>query len=53
MPRNLLFCTLGSEIFFAAKRKNGWSHYSMAQPSLSFPHFDFALMNVCGNTGIK
>ena len=45
MPRNLLFCTLGSEIFFAAKRKMAETIF-MAQPSLfSFPYFDFTLMN--------
>ena len=26
MPRNLLFGVFGSEISFADKRKNGWSH---------------------------
>ena len=46
MPRNLLFCTLGSGKYFAAKRENGWSHFTMAQPSLFFLYFDFALMNV-------
>lgn len=38
---------------FAAKRKKGWSHLAMAQPSLFFPYFDFTLMNVYMNTGIK
>jgi len=52
MPRNLLFGVLGSEIF-CSQKKNGWSHYSMAQPSLFFPYFDFTLMNVYMNTGIK
>lgn len=45
MPRNLLFCTLGSGKYFAAKRENGWSHFTMAQPSLFFLYFDFTLMN--------
>ena len=53
MPRNLLFGVFGSEISFAAKRENGWSHLAMAQPSLFFPHFDFTLMNVYMNTRIK
>ena len=46
MPRNLLFCTLGSGKYFAAKRENGWSHFTMAQPSLFFLYFDFTLMNL-------
>ena len=36
-----------------AKRKNSWSHFTVAQPSLIFPYFDFTLMNVYRNTGIK
>ena len=45
--------TTGLFIRFAAKRENGCSHFAMAQPSLFFPHFDFTLMNVYMNTGIK
>ena len=41
-------------IRFAAKREKWLSPFSfMAQPSLFFPHFDFTLMNVYMNTGIK
>jgi hypothetical protein len=36
-----------------SQNKNGCSHFAMAQPSLFFPHFDFTLMNVYMNTGIK
>ena len=39
--------TPGAQINFAAKREK-W-----LQPSLFFPYFDFALMNVYMNTGIK
>lgn len=42
MPRNLLFCTLGSEIFFAAKRKMAETIF-MAQPSLFLPYFDLTM----------
>jgi len=38
---------------FCRQKKNGWSHFAMAQPSLIFPYFDFTLMNVYMNTGIK
>ncbi len=38
---------------FCSQKKNGNSYYIMAPPSLFFPYFDFALMNVYGNTGIK
>ena len=48
-----LTVTTGLHIKFAAKRKNGWHHLAMAQPSLFFPYFDFTLMNVYMNTGIK
>ena len=50
------FClaiVIGLFISYAAKRKNSWNHLAMAQPSLFFPHFDFTLMNVYMNTGIK
>ncbi len=43
---------LGSLISFADKRKMAESIF-MAQPSLFFPYFDFTLMNVYMNTGIK
>ena len=43
----------GAHIIFAAKRENGRNHLAMAQPSLSFPFFDFTLTNVYMNTGIK
>ncbi len=42
----------GLLIRFAAKRKMAETIF-MAQPSLFFPHFDFTLMNVYMNTGIK
>ena len=45
--------TSGLLINFAAKRENGRNHLAMAQPSLFFPYFDFTLMNVYMNTGIK
>jgi len=51
-----VFClaiVLGLLISFAAKRENGCSHFAMAQPYLFFPYFDFTLMNVYMNTGIK
>ena len=48
MPLNLLFCTLGSGKYFAAKRKMAETIF-MAQPSLFFPYFDFTLRNI----GIK
>ena len=44
MPRNLLFCTFGSEKYFAGKRKMAETIFK-AQPSFS-PYFDFTLMNV-------
>ena len=44
--------TSGLLIRFAAKRKMA-DFIFMAQPSLFFPHFDFTLMNVYMNTGIK
>ena len=44
--------TSGLLIRFAAKRKMAETIF-MAQPSLFFPHFDFTLMNVYMNTGIK
>lgn len=50
MPRNLLCGVLGSEIF-CSQKKNAWSHFTIAQPSLSSPHFGFTLMNVYRNTG--
>ena len=43
----------GCLISFAAKRKKMDENIFMAQPSLFFPHFDFTLMNVYMNTGIK
>lgn len=46
------FFTSGLLIRFAAKRKMAETIF-MAQPSLFFPHFDFTLMNVYMNTGIK
>ena len=42
----------GLLIRFAVKRKMAETIF-MAQPSLFFPHFDFTLMNVYMNTGIK
>ena len=33
----------GAHINFAAKRKNGWNHLAMAQPSLFFPLFGFLI----------
>jgi len=36
MPRNLLFCTFGSEKYFAAKRKNGRSHLQRRSHIFSF-----------------
>ena len=53
MPRNLLFCTLGSGKYFAAKREKWLQPFPMAQPSRLFPYFDFALMDVYRNAGIK
>ena len=47
-----LTVTTGLHIKFAAKRKMAETIF-MAQPSLFFPHFDFTLMNVYMNTGIK
>ena len=44
--------TSGLLIRFAAKRKMAETIF-MAQPSLFFPYFDFTLMNVYMNTGIK
>ena len=35
------------------QKKNSWSHYIMAQPSLFFPYFDFTLISVYMSTGIK
>ena len=45
--------TTGLLIKFAAKREKWLSPFEMAQPSLFFPYFDFTLMNVYMNTGIK
>ena len=42
----------GLLIRFTAKRKMAETIF-MAQPSLFFPYFDFILMNVYMNTGIK
>lgn len=39
--------------FFAAKRKNGGSLFPWCSHFFSFPYFDFTLMNVYRNTGIK
>lgn len=44
--------TRSAHKFYSQKRKMAES-ISMAQPSLFFPHFDFTLMNVYMNTGIK
>ena len=44
--------TTGLFIRIAAKRKMAETIF-MAQASLFFPHFDFTLMNVYMNTGIK
>jgi len=38
---------------FPAKREKWLRKFEVAQPSLFFPHFDFTLMNVYMNTGIK
>ena len=46
------YFTSGLLIRFAAKRKMAETIF-MAQPSLFFPYFDFTLMNVYMNTGIK
>lgn len=49
------FClaiVLGLFISYAAKRKMAEPIFK-AQPSLFFPQFDFTLMNVYMNTGIK
>ena len=45
--------TTGLFIRFAAKREKQLNPFFMAQPSLFFPYFDFTLMNVYMNTGIK
>lgn len=52
MPRNLLFCTLGSGKYFAAKRKMAGA--ICRGEAISFlPYFDFTLMDVYRNIGIK
>ena len=48
----LNYILLGAHIF-AAKREKWLSPFEVSQPSLFFPHFDFTLMNVYMNTGIK
>lgn len=45
--------TTGLFIRFAAKREKQLNPFFMAQPSHFFPYFDFTLMNVYMNTGIK
>lgn len=45
--------TTGLLIKFAAKREKWLKPFAVAQPSLFFPHFDFTLMNVYRNTGVK
>ena len=41
-------------IYFCRQKKKWLEPFSfMAQPSLFFPYFDFALMNVYMNTGIN
>lgn len=45
--------TTGLFIKFAAKREKWLKPFAVAQPSLFFPYFDFTLMNVYMNTGIK
>ena len=51
-----VFCSAliapGAHINFTAKRKMA-QPFAVAQPSLFFPYFDFTLMNVYMNTGIK
>ena len=49
MPWNLLFCTFGSEKYFAGKRKMAETIFK-AQPSFS-PYFDFTLERIyeCGD----
>ena len=52
-----VFCSAliapGAHMNFAAKREKWLSPFEVAQPSLFFPRFDFTLMNVYMNTGIK
>ena len=38
---------------FCSQKKKAVANFAMAQPSLFFPYFDFTLMNVYMNTGIK
>lgn len=49
----LALITPGAHINFTAKREKWLCPFEAAQPSLFFPDFDFTLMNVYMNTGIK
>ena len=44
---------LGSLISCCSQKRKMAESIFMAQPSLFFPYFDFTLMNVYMNTGIK
>jgi len=42
----LVVWCIGVGKIFCNQKKNGWSHYSMVQPSLFFPYFDL-MMQYC------